>query len=155
MSELWNNCLERLEGILSENDFNTWVRPLQADLVGTKLTVYAPNQFVRDWLQENLAKELLDSVQHFKGIDFSVDVLIGSNDTELNDIAAPCDLGSAIPTETVSAALNPAFTFETHIEGKSNQIARAATQQVGENPGDSYNPLFLSLIHISGPRDRG
>ena len=157
MSELWNNCLERLESVLSENDFNTWVRPLQATLDDKKLNVYAPNQFVRDWLQENLKKEILNAVQHFKGNDYSVNLSIGSNDLELSNIAKIGEYESI--TNVVKNTLNPAFTFDTHIEGKSNQIARAATQQVGENPGESYNPLFIyggvglgktHLMHAAG-----
>ena len=157
MSELWNNCLERLEGVLSENDFNTWVRPLQATLDGKQLNVYAPNQFVRDWLQENLKKELLNAVQHFKGIDYSVDLSIGSNDLELSNVSTADEFVSV--TNVVKNTLNPVFTFDTHIEGKSNQIARAATQQVGDNPGESYNPLFIyggvglgktHLMHAAG-----
>lgn len=157
MSELWNNCLERLEETLSENDFNTWVRPLQARLEGKKLNVYAPNQFVRDWLQDNLSKELLNAVQHFKGIDYSVGLSIGSNELEINTKTTS---GETTPVTAVTKnTLNPVFTFDTHIEGKSNQIARAATQQVGENPGESYNPLFIyggvglgktHLMHAAG-----
>lgn len=157
MSELWNNCLERLEGVLSENDFNTWIRPLQASLDGKQLNIYAPNQFVRDWLQENLRKELLNTVQHFKGIEYSVDLTIGSNDIEKSNATKSNSIESI--TTVVKNTLNPAFSFDTHIEGKSNQIARAATQQVGENPGESYNPLFIyggvglgktHLMHAAG-----
>jgi len=161
MSELWNNCLERLEAALSENDFNTWVRPLQAKLDSKKLIVYAPNQFVRDWLQENLKTELLNAVQHFKGVEYSVDLSIGSNDIEVSNTTIGTQTTDAFESVTtvVKNTLNPAFTFETHIEGKSNQIARAATQQVGENPGESYNPLFIyggvglgktHLMHAAG-----
>ena len=140
-ADLWDNCLERLETALSENDFNTWVRPLQAELSGSALKVFAPNQFVADWLKDNLQQQLLDTVQHFKGMNHTVKITIGSNDDSL------AMTSSVLPTEPVSEhsgnTLNPLFTFDNHIEGKSNQIARAATQQVGSNPGEAYNPLFI------------
>lgn len=140
-ADLWNNCLERLEGAMSENDFNTWVRPLQAELSGLALKIYAPNQFVADWLKDNLHTQLLDTVQHFKGMDHTVNITIGSNDDHHDKISD--ELSVDEPSEHSVNTLNPLFTFDNHIEGKSNQIARAATQQVGSNPGEAYNPLFI------------
>ena len=84
-TELWNNCLERLESTLSENDFNTWVRPLQSELSGTILNIFAPNRFVCDWLNDNLGQQLLDTVQHFMGMEYKVKVIIGSSETEVKE----------------------------------------------------------------------
>ncbi|MGH1541383.1 MAG: chromosomal replication initiator protein DnaA [Arenicella sp.] len=163
-TELWNNCLERLESTLSENDFNTWVRPLQSELSGTILNIFAPNRFVCDWLNDNLGQQLLDTVQHFMGMEYEVNVIIGSSEAEAekpvvdNTVASDGLSVEEIKEHNVNT-LNPAFTFDTHIEGKSNQIARAATQQVGENPGEAYNPLFIyggvglgktHLMHAAG-----
>ncbi len=163
-TELWNNCLERLESTLSENDFNTWVRPLQSELSGTILNIFAPNRFVCDWLNDNLGQQLLDTVQHFMGMEYEVNVIIGSSEAEaekpvVDNTVASDGLSVAEIKEHNVNTLNPAFTFDTHIEGKSNQIARAATQQVGENPGEAYNPLFIyggvglgktHLMHAAG-----
>lgn len=157
MSKIWNDCLERLESSLSENDFNTWVRPLQAELKAKTLNIFAPNQFVKEWLRDNLCKELLDTLQHFKGNEFDVAIYVGSSENdEHSEIKSRED---NIIENSSSSDLNPVFTFETHIEGKSNQIARAATKQVGSNPGGAYNPLFIyggvglgktHLMHAAG-----
>lgn len=161
--QLWNNCLERIQADVTESDFNTWIRPLEAELEGSVLTIFSPNQFVADWLKANLAQQLLDSVQHFLGTDYNINIVIGDNGfkeqsaalSANDDIEIECD-DSSISEKN---KLNSNFTFDSHIEGKSNQIARAATNQVGENPGKAYNPLFIyggvglgktHLMHAAG-----
>lgn len=161
--QLWNNCLERIQGEVTESDFNTWIRPLEAELNESVLTIFSPNQFVADWLKANLAQQLLDSVQHFLGSDYNINIIIGDNGiAESNKEDSPSekeevDYGSSSIAE--KNKLNSNFTFDSHIEGKSNQIARAATNQVGENPGKAYNPLFIyggvglgktHLMHAAG-----
>ena len=159
--QLWNNCLERIQADVTESDFNTWIRPLEAELEGSVLTIFSPNQFVADWLKANLAQQLLDSVQHFLGVNYKINIVIGDN-----GFKEPASVSSeieAIEYDNSSTSeknkLNLNFTFDSHIEGKSNQIARAATNQVGENPGKAYNPLFIyggvglgktHLMHAAG-----
>lgn len=158
--QLWSNCLERIEGEVTESDFNTWIRPLEAELNESTLTIYAPNQFVADWLKANLAKQLLDSLQHFLGNNYDINIVIGdngANDSEITVTTTEESYDTGVIAE--KNKLNANFTFNTHIEGKSNQIARAATNSVGENPGKAYNPLFIyggvglgktHLMHAAG-----
>ena len=161
--QLWNNCLERIQGEVTESDFNTWIRPLEAELNESILTIFSPNQFVADWLKANLAQQLLDSVQHFLGSDYSINIIIGDNgiaDTNSeNSSNKKEELNYGNSSIVEKNKLNSNFTFDSHIEGKSNQIARAATNQVGENPGKAYNPLFIyggvglgktHLMHAAG-----
>jgi chromosomal replication initiator protein len=152
---LWNDCLERIQSSVSESDFNTWVRPLDAELIGPTLHIYCPNEFIADWLQCNLATQLLDSVQHFLGMDYDIQILVGENKPDDED-----SVSNVAPSVTPEKnKLNSNFTFDQHIEGKSNQIARAATNSVGDNPGSAYNPLFIyggvglgktHLMHAAG-----
>jgi len=153
---LWNDCLDRIKTGISEVDYNTWVLPLDAELVGPTLHIYCPNEFVSDWLQCNLATQLLDSVQHFMGMDYDIQIVVGENESNDNEEIQET-ISSSV--SSVKNKLNSVFTFDTHIEGKSNQIARAATNQVGENPGSAYNPLFIyggvglgktHLMHAAG-----
>ena len=165
--QLWNNCLERIQGEVTESDFNTWIRPLEAELVNSTLTIFSPNQFVADWLQANLAQQMLDAVQHFLGNNYDINIIIGETFSKSEEIEQPGESSSSIdknPHEKITTIaeknkLNSNFTFDSHIEGKSNQIARAATNQVGENPGRAYNPLFIyggvglgktHLMHAAG-----
>ena len=161
--QLWNNCLERIQADVTESDFNTWIRPLEAELEGSVLTIFSPNQFVADWLKANLAQQLLDSVQHFLGTDYNINIVIGDNGFKEQSAALSANDNIEIECDDSSISeknkLNSNFTFDSHIEGKSNQIARAATNQVGENPGKAYNPLFIyggvglgktHLMHAAG-----
>ena len=159
--QLWNNCLERIQADVTESDFNTWIRPLDAELDGSVLTIFSPNQFVADWLKANLAKQLLDTVQHFLGANYNIDIVIGDNGFKEQNSALSEDDTIEYDDSSISEKnkLNSNFTFDSHIEGKSNQIARAATNQVGENPGKAYNPLFIyggvglgktHLMHAAG-----
>ena len=139
----------RLEDDLSPQQFNTWIRPLQAIEEGKDLKLLAPNQFVRDFI----VKEMFDEVQKMANsfsttpLDLKVEVGTGtpSSVSGLNDSVRDREKIDKVGLSPLrfEGRLNPAFTFDTHIGGKSNQLARAAARQVGENPGRAYNPLFL------------
>lgn len=151
---LWHQCLERLEDELTPQQFNTWIRPLQAEITDNTLCLLSPNRFVQDWVKQRFNDrivELLGELAQGEGLTLTFEV--GSRKTPL---AAPTSHGPA-PTiksqmtklEAVHAAesrpsnLNQTFIFDTFVEGKSNQLARAASMQVAENPGTAYNPLFI------------
>lgn len=151
----WKRCLERLEGELSPQQFNTWIRPLHAIEGDNVVRLLAPNRFVLDWISERYLtriEELL-SGQEVNGEHISLKMEIGSrssNKTEAKLKEANTDQKSAVqsnktPTKSVkhSSNLNTFFTFDNFVEGKSNQLARAASMQVSENPGSAYNPLFI------------
>jgi chromosomal replication initiator protein len=154
-TSLWTSCLHRLEQELSDQQLNTWIRPLQVKEDGSQLTLLAPNRFVLDWVRQNFQEHILAILRDVSRID-SVALLleIGSQSKP-----SPISLQPASPVLTVAKFeqafkannenerlehnLNPAFTFDNFVEGKSNQLAKAASMQVADNPGDAYNPLFL------------
>lgn len=145
-STLWNQCIRVLQAELPEQQFNTWIRPLQAVEGDSVLRLLAPNRFVIDWLQQHYMERILQLVDDGSP-NTEVIVEVGSRAAS----AAPAGEGGrpkAMPIKTSSHApvvsrLNPQFSFELFVEGKSNQLARAAASQVAENPGKSYNPLFI------------
>ena len=142
-STLWNQCIRVLQAELPEQQFNTWIRPLQAVDDGAVLRLLAPNRFVIDWLQQHYMERILQVVDDTNA-DTEVVVEVGSRDAAPAD--RPAAASSAIRVRSqapVASRLNPLFSFENFVEGKSNQLARAAAIQVGENPGKSYNPLFI------------
>ena len=142
---LWHRCLHQLEGEVPEQEFNTWVRPLQAVDSEGILRLLAPNRFVVDWIQQNLYSRLVEiaSRESASGSQ-QVIVEVGSRPR----LAESAPAAAAGPAQrpapaVVGGRINPDFTFETFVEGKSNQLARAAATQVAENPGRAYNPLFI------------
>ena len=148
---LWQKCLVRLEHELPEQQFNTWIRPLHAVETTDSLRLLAPNQFVLDWVRKHHF-DTISRTLHDLGPDAVTEVQldIGSS----NRAADPLQVTAASIAPRASSAeqpapekyksnLNPDFTFASFVGGKSNQLARAASMQVGENPGGAYNPLFI------------
>lgn len=148
---VWKKCLARLEDELSSQQFNTWLRPLRAVQDAGQLRLYAPNRFVLDWVKDRFLGRIAALAEQESGRALPVLLEVGSpaalapeqaNPASATAVAAPISSTLRRPS-TAGARLNPDFTFESHVEGKSNQLARAAARQVGENPGRSYNPLFI------------
>ncbi len=155
---LWNKCLDCLESELSAQQYNTWIRPLTAidDEAAAELRILAPNRFVLEWV----SSRFLDKIEAIcRQNSRSVVIEIGKPTKTTNDRSASANTtthdrhnGPAtprgrrrddVPSVIQNRSLNPAFTFGNFVEGKSNQLARAAAAQVAENPGGSYNPLFI------------
>ena len=144
-ASLWTRCMGALEAELPEQQFNTWVRPLQAMEGNGALKLLAPNRFVVDWVNANLLPRIGELLRDESTGDAPiVTVEVGSRSVPLR--GPPVVIGAA-PRRAeglvVGARLNPDFVFTSFVEGKSNQLAKAAALQVAENPGRAYNPLFL------------
>ena len=137
---LWGRCLQTLQAELTEQEFNTWIRPLQAIEDGHMLRLLAPNHFVINRIEQHYLKK----ISKLLGKQLNPILQVGSRQTtaptEKNDKTNTPPIARVQP---IANHLNPAFTFNTFVEGKSNQLARAAASQVSKNPGKSYNPLFI------------
>jgi chromosomal replication initiator protein len=143
VSAVWKRCVEHLGGELSEQELNTWIRPLQAIEEDGTLRLLAPNRFVMDWVRDQFIDRITTIVTHVAGgVSPRVLLEVGSAARPLptTSVAEPSEFASP---QVIGSRLNPDFTFESFVEGKSNQLAKAAAQQVAENPGKAYNPLFI------------
>jgi chromosomal replication initiator protein len=152
---LWDRCLTQLESELSEQQLNTWIRPLQAQQAQSHLKIMAPNRFVRDMVQDNFyprIQEIAGSLDTKSNV--KVDLVIGtgassvvtrSTETRATQTPFPArpTAVKVAPVEQYESNLNPEFSFGNLIEGKSNQIGRAAALQIGKNPGKTYNPFLI------------
>ncbi|HLT89539.1 MAG TPA: chromosomal replication initiator protein DnaA [Woeseiaceae bacterium] len=138
---LWTRCMRDLQAELPEQQFNTWIRPLQAVEDGNVLRLLAPNRFVVDWLQQHYIERILELVDVAGGAN-EVIIEVGSRPSATAAATTARPARSPAPAP-IGARLNPTFTFANFVEGKSNQLAKAAATQVGENPGKAYNPLFI------------
>ncbi len=204
VDSLWQKCLERLQNELPAQQFNTWLRPLQVEVLEGEVRLYAPNRFVLDWVNEKFLSRVNEILTEIAGERIQLSLKIGSSQRSLTEKRIVADLNAsqsssvdrqiASESQVLSAAggavgpasgaggqsdeaaanevkggsekkqasegtkqrevdvggtikhkssLNPSFTFDSFVEGKSNQLARAAASQVAENPGGAYNPLFL------------
>ena len=139
-AQIWQKCLSRLEDELPPHQFNTWIRPLQAIEDTQQLRLLAPNRFVLESVRQQFLDQLSELVNQYSSAVMSVSLEIGS---QIGNVVAPTAQTQSTETPQRPYApgrLSPDFTFENHVEGKSNQLARAASIQVGENPGRAYNP---------------
>lgn len=142
---IWEVCRDRLEGELPPQQFNTWIRPLQVQVAGDSILLLAPNRFVLDWIVEQYMDRIRALVQQLsEGRDYRVTIEVGSSGPGTPAPQSQVKAGeSKAPMRRLAGNLNSSFRFETFVEGKSNQLARAASVQAAENPGASYNPLFI------------
>jgi len=145
MPSLWDNCLAKLENEIANADFSTWVRPLQAVESEGHITLLAPNRFVLDWVKQHHFAKIEETIHEFADGSLTLSFEIGSKKS-----AAPIAVNRTAnrtngpePKKSTPNYLNKAFTFDNFVEGKSNQLARAASVQVSENSGKAYNPLLI------------
>jgi len=211
----WSRCADSLQLELSEQQYNTWIRPLKAEAIGQNLHLLAPNRFIRNWVEEKFLSRIQDLSAQLEGAptsitlglleNFSANEQIHEHPDQVNLVENVTHNEAAIPNQrerdpsiehstfSVSdnsntsfiaeksigqmepsfqpvaeeykndndavdnladrqapaitgnrgSALNSLFTFDSFVEGKSNQLALAATRQVATNPGGGYNPLFI------------
>ena len=150
---LWQRCLSVLQEELPAQQFSMWIRPLQCSVDDNIMTLYAPNRFVLDWVRDkyvNRINELVSMQDPANAPLLRFDV---GNIPKPS--AAPTKSVKEPVSEVVTKANEPEtnlpkttnvrvkYTFDNFVEGKSNQLARAAASQVADNPGAAYNPLFI------------
>jgi chromosomal replication initiator protein len=160
---LWQQCIARLQDELSAQQFSMWIRPLQAEMEGDTLVIYAPNRFVLDWVRDKYLNIINQFFTEQMGADApNLRFDIGSRPSVRPVVQATASMRSrpavrrTIERPTFNAPqaeplitanhrsnINPTYQFDNFVEGKSNQLGKAAALQVSENPGGAYNPLFL------------
>lgn len=157
---IWNSCLQLLKDELPSQQFSMWIRPLQIDCTEDTLTLFAPNRFVLDWVREKYIHKINEILARLCGDDapkLRFDVgnrpIRSSTETKsshADNVGGSHQLGQPAPPDrsAVNAAahksnLRTSYTFDNFVQGNSNQLAKAAASQVGDNPGGAYNPLFI------------
>ncbi|WP_018691220.1 chromosomal replication initiator protein DnaA [Algicola sagamiensis] len=158
---VWQSCLNTLQDELPSQQFSMWIRPLQIESSDNTLTLYAPNRFVLDWVRDKYLNRINELIrQHCGDESPSLRFDVGSKPSLMADRMQEEQKSTQRPASAsflsqTNAAPEPApkqitqsniranYQFENFVEGKSNQLARAAATQVSDNPGGAYNPLFL------------
>ncbi len=148
--DAWPRCLQRLEAELPAEDVHTWLKPLQAHSRDGSFVLYAPNAFVMEEVRARYLVRIRELIAHFAG-DGEVSLEIGSmRRPTAAGTTAPAPFGSAMPSmratsgEPFHGNLDSHYTFDNFVEGRSNQLGRAAAWQAAQKPGDrAHNPLLL------------
>ena len=142
-ASVWDRCVRQLRSDLSEQQFNTWIRPLQVVEDELTLRLLAPNRFVVDWINENCMDQITALVDG-STVDEQFSVSVGVGSRSAGSVTTPEKTGTKpLSGAYIGGKLNPDLNFKQFVEGKSNQLARAASMQVAQNPGLAYNPLFI------------
>ncbi|TLX46035.1 chromosomal replication initiator protein DnaA [Pseudoalteromonas phenolica] len=164
---VWQSCLYVLQDELPSQQFSMWVRPLQAESTDDTLTIYAPNRFVLDWVREkylNRINELLVEICGDEAPELRFDVgtpaaaQVNTAAEQTNNVspqATSSEQAQVTAQPVAEQKVEPApksgyksnikenYTFDNFVEGKSNQLAKAAATQVADNPGNAFNPVFI------------
>ncbi|MFL2699734.1 MAG: chromosomal replication initiator protein DnaA [Gammaproteobacteria bacterium] len=133
--EFWSKFTEKLESKLSQDEFNTWIRPLKGSLQKNKLEITAPNDFVLNYIVENLSEEINTIINKELKQDISLVFKTLDKETFVDKYKTT--------NKQPKTTLVDAYVFDTFVEGKSNHVALAAAKQVASNPSGDYNPLFI------------
>ncbi|WP_420475578.1 chromosomal replication initiator protein DnaA [Noviherbaspirillum sp. ST9] len=187
MENFWQTCSAKLEQELTPQQFSAWIKPLvPLDFEDGCLRIAAPNRFKLDWVKTQFAGRITAlAAEHWEqpiDVQFVLDprtnvvrkpapapismpsaaLALAGGGNDYADMPDPIERVDIVIEETKKrdqSKINPVLTFENFVTGKANQLARAAAIQVANNPGVSYNPLFLyggvglgktHLIHAIG-----
>ncbi len=153
MENFWFACLGRFERELSAMQFNTLIKPLKLVETSDTLHIVAPNRYVMSEIREKFLDRIKQWGHEFFTKPISIEISLGKPEksvtlpTDKNSVASTSETPTTKKNKSVSKSasngLNPSLTFSNFVNGKANQLARAAAIQVAENPGSDYNPLFV------------
>lgn len=146
----WLQCVKDLRSEISNTDIDTLISPLQAQTTETEVILLAPNNYVLEKVKDAYFSLICETIHKITGEKITVKIDVGclQDAKDAQDALENINKNSHQRTHASKAAkfcsrLHTNFTFNNFVEGKSNQLARAAAFQVAENSGGAYNPLFL------------
>lgn len=153
---LWQACVDQLAQELSEQQFNTWIKPLSAQVADdlSRISIFVANRFKLDWIRTQFGARIAELAEKLSGQPVVIELAITPRETPVRQVSMlpaaadvdvlrdapplPEDLGNGFKTR-----LNAQLTFDTLVEGSANRMARAAAMHVAGTPGHLYNPLFI------------
>ncbi len=162
----WRQCASLFDRELPKQQFETWIKPLRLSeekhthSVPEAIELIAPNRFAQKWLLDRFLARLESLANDYWGAPVRIGIVCAPEKSPGHRNDRPAAEASSGTTATTpapaardepgpglsgqqKARLNREYSFETFVTGKANQLARAAAIQVADNPGTSYNPLFL------------
>jgi chromosomal replication initiator protein len=149
LDDLWEQALQKIEEKVSKPSFDTWFKDTQADSINQSsntITVIAPNEFARDWLENRYFNIITDTLQELTGAELEAKFILPKEENaepEMDISRKPPEPAADTPGEPPKHMLNPKYTFDTFVIGSGNRFAHAASLAVAEAPAKAYNPLFI------------
>lgn len=145
-NEAWSRCLSLIKENINDQSFSTWFKPTKAtELQSSTLTIQLPSHFYYEWLEDHYSDLINQAVKQVLGdggkLNYSVAVKHEDHSMQLPSINKRRNNNGATND---NATLNKKYTFDSFVEGSSNQFAKAAALAVSEAPGKtSFNPLVI------------
>ena len=139
---IWHQCLAKLVEEIDSEQFDTYLKPLQVRVEDSAVALMAPNIYVEEQVRDVYLQRIQELFGKYSGLDEALDISLTVGDLDSSTAGEPLradGTGRSKPSHN----LNSEFSFDTFVEGKSNELAKAAASQVAENDGTSYNPLLL------------
>ncbi len=171
---LWQACLDQLAQELPEQQFNTWIKPLAAQVAPdfSRITIFVANRFKLDWVRAQYGSRIGTTLEKLYGQPVAVELALAPRETTARPLVPASAPEASVALEPVEldeeplagglrTRLNSALTFDTLVEGSANRMARSAAAYVAGSPGQLYNPLFIyggvglgktHLMHAIGNR---
>jgi chromosomal replication initiator protein len=153
---LWQACIDQLAQELPEQQFNTWIKPIVAQVSDdfSKVTLFVANRFKLDWVRAQYSNRIAGMLEKLYGQPVQLELALAQRDPNARSYSTPSSTEMGAPPEPADIAedaspsafknrLNTALTFDTLVEGTANRMARAAAMHVSGMPGQLYNPLFI------------
>ena len=156
MLTYWQQCKNLLKEEIDSQPFTTWLSPLEVGRTHSQtpeLLLLAPNRFVAEWVNDHFLSRITELLRQCCADGTPPSVRVKVSDTHDQSLSAPAPMPTNTQKQTTAHKTAPAastrsnvnrqVTFDNFVEGKSNQMARAAALTVSENPGEAYNPLLI------------
>ncbi len=144
IQEIWIAALEKIEEKISKPSFDTWLKNTKAEALDKNtLIVSAPNEFARDWLENQYTRLISEILTEITGSDIEAKFIIPNTGTETDANATAKENKTNAHNEHPKSMLNAKYTFDTFVIGAGNRFAHAASLAVAEAPAKAYNPLFI------------
>jgi chromosomal replication initiator protein len=148
-TRMWEKILSQMRGEVSDQVYETWLRPLRfVPREGGVVFLATPHKFFKQWIEENHLPRIEEIARKELGEDVTVEIVVGGEEDALPPPVTPARY-LQLPREAVPRArsvygpLNSRYIFDRFVVGTGNQFAHAASVAVANDPGNSYNPLFL------------
>ncbi len=147
MEKIWSKTLETLRSRISEQNINTWIKPIRPiKIMGNQLVIEVPNKFIKDWLKDNYKKMIEETLSQVGTANYELDIKINKkikNEIQKGPETIEIKSEKKPLRKEYIPNINPKYTFDTFVSGTSNQFAHAAAMAVSRNPATTYNPLFI------------